>query len=116
VKTPKECKDIEQLIEVEMNLRAKLIIQLAKLQATTTVVQRAIELLSSNPTEELLEEMRRQVADFNSAWQDREKEVVAFLEVIKEIIEMRKELTPRYQPIFIPGGGMPGLGGMNPQL
>jgi len=113
MKTPKECKSIEELIEVEMDLRAKLIIRLTQFQAWMTVTQRTAELLSGNPTEELLMELQRQVADFNTAWGERERDIKGFLETMKLVVEMRKELTPKYQPIFIPGGGYPGMG-MNP--
>jgi len=113
MKTPKECKSIEELIEVEMDMRGKLIIQLTRAQATITVMQRTIELLSGNPTEELLNEARMQVKEFNSTWQTRELEVVNFLDNMKHVVEMRKELTPKYQPIFVPGGAYPGMG-LNP--
>lgn len=87
---------------------------MAKFQGYLGVTQRTVEVLSNNPTEELLQEMQKQMADLNFAWTIKEGEIRNFLENMKTITEVRKELTPKYQPIFIPTTGMPGMGGLNP--
>ena len=108
MKTPKECKTLEELVEVEIAERSKLILDVARFQADISVLQRVLELVASNATEELSEELKAQLTKTEQGGSFLSGYVQSFLAKLKEIMEMRKELTPKYQPIFI-SGGMPGM-------
>ncbi len=116
MKKPKECKNIEQLMEVEMDLRSRLIVKVVKLETTLTLLQRTLEIFANNPTEEMYkDELEKQHAEFNDLWGVTAVGMASFFTDIKDVMEMRNELAPRMMmPQFGGGLGPLGLGGMNP--
>ena len=115
MKKPKECKNIEQLMEVEVDVRSKLIIKVVRLETHLTLLQRTLELFASNPTEDLKLELEKQYGELNDLWGSTEINIAGFFTDIKDVMEMRNELAPRMiMPQFGGGLGPLGLGGMNP--
>jgi hypothetical protein len=100
IKQPKECKDIEELMDVEVNARTKLIVLMTKLGVQLSVLQRTMELFANNPTRELFDEIKAQYLAYQNEFREKELDIDDFFKILASIVEMRPALTPK---MYIPG-------------